>query len=135
MATWEWSKDVEGAFNQLRDKLVNEPVMLALPDWGKNFVVETDASANGIAGVLSQRDESTGQLRPIDYFSSSLSPSQRNYSAGLLEAWGLVAACRKWSVYLRGSEKVELITDHNPLLWLRNQQDPRHTFARWILED
>ena len=49
VATWEWFKYVEGAFNQSRDKLVNEPVMLALPDWGKNFLVETDASSNGIA--------------------------------------------------------------------------------------
>ena len=65
--------------------------------------------------MLSQRDKSNGQFRPIDYFSSSLSPAQRNYSAGQLEAWALVAACRKWSVHLRGSGKVELITDHNPL--------------------
>ena len=97
---------------------------------GKTYLV------NGIARVLSQKNEHTGHLRPIDYFSSSLSPAQRNYSAGQLEAWALGngTSCRKWNVYLRGSEKVELITDHNPLLWLRNQRDPRHTFARWILE-
>ena len=133
-ATWEWSVDIEGTFRKLRDKLVKEPVMLAFPNWERNFTVETDASVRGIAGVLSQKDKHTGQLRPIDYFSSSLSPAQRNYSAGQLEAWALVAACRKWNVYLRGSEKVELITDHNPLRWLRKQRDPRHTFARWILE-
>ena len=77
--------------------------MLAFPNWERKFTVETDASVNGIAGVLSQKDEHTGHLRPIDYFSSSLSPAQRNYSAGQLEAWVLVAACRKWKVYLRGS--------------------------------
>ena len=90
--------------------------------------------SRAVAAVLSQRDESTGHLRPIEYFSSSLTQSQRNYSAGQLETWALVAACRKWSVYLRGSDKVELITDHNPLSWLRKQQDPRRTFARWIME-
>ena len=128
-AIWEWSVDIEGTFRKLRDKLVKEPVTLAFPNWERNFTVETDASVRGIAGVLSQKDKRTGQLRPIDYFSSSLSPAQRNYSAGQLEAWALVAACRKWNVYLRGSEKVELITDHNPLRWLRKQRDPRHTFA------
>ena len=46
----------------------------------------------------------------------------------------MVAACGKWSVLLRGSEKVELNTDHNPLRWLRNQRDPRRTYARWIME-
>ena len=35
---------------------------------------------------------------------------------------------------MRASGTVELITDHNPLKWLRQQRDPRHTFARWILE-
>ena len=132
--TWNWSQESEEAFNCLRDKLISEPVLLSFPNWNRSFTVETDASRTGIAAVLSQRDESTGHLRPIEYFSSSLTQAQGNYSAGQLEAWGLVAACRKWSVYLRGSDKVELITDHNPLRWLRSQPDPRRTFSRWIME-
>ena len=133
-APWDWSRDSEAAFDCLRNKLVKEPVLLTFPDWSKDFVVETDASTNAVAAVLSQRDESNGHLRPIEYFSSSLTLAQRNYSAGQLEAWALVAACRKWNVYLKGSDKVELVTDHNPLCWLRSQRDPRRTFARWILE-
>ena len=73
-------------------------------------------------------------MHPIDYFSSSLSGAQRNYSAGQLEAWALVSACRKWQTYLGARGEVDLITDHCPLKWLRNQKDPRRTFARWILE-
>ena len=34
---------------------------------------------------------------------------------------------------LKGSDKVELIQDHNPLRWLCNQRDPWRTL-RWILE-
>ena len=83
---------------------------------------------------MSQRNDKTGKLHPIDFFSSSLSPSQRNYSAGQLETWGLVEAVRKWNTYLRAAPTVELITDHNPLHWLREQKDPRHTYARWLLE-
>ena len=45
-----------------------------------------------------------------------------------------MAACRKWRTYLRATGEVELITDHCPLRWLRNQKDPRKTFARWIIE-
>ena len=80
-----------------------------------------------MAGVLSQRNDIV-DLQPIDFFSSSLSASQRNYSAGQLEAWALIAAVRKWRVYLRPAPKVEIITDHNPLRWLREQRDPRHTY-------
>ena len=133
-ALWEWSQERETAFKTLREKLVKEPVMLRFPNWSRNFTVETDASCSGVAGLLSQRDGTNGEFRPIDYFSSSPTPSQINYSAGQLEAWTMVAACRKCSVYLRGSEKVELITYHNPLRWLRYQRDPRRTYARWIME-
>ena len=68
------------------------------------------------------------------YFSSALSSAQRNYSAGQVEAWALVAAIRKWRIYLRAAEEVILLTDRNPLRWLRSQSDPRHTFERWIIE-
>lgn len=68
-------------------RLVREPVIpLAHPKWDKEFNVEADASSTGIVAVLSQLGERTGKLRPIQFFSSVLSSSQKNYSAGQLEA-------------------------------------------------
>ena len=131
---WKWTQKCEEAFSKLRLSLIEEPITLAFPDWKKEFIVETDASSTGVAGVLSQRVCGTERLHPIDFFSSSLSPSQRNYSAGQLEAWAIVAAVRKWNMYLRAGSKVELVTDHNPLRWMRQQKDPKHTYARWLLE-
>ena len=55
--------------------------MLAFPDWKKTFVIEADASSKAVAAILSQRDEITSQLHPIDLFSSSLSKAQENYCA------------------------------------------------------
>ncbi|KAI6650043.1 Transposon Ty3-G Gag-Pol polyprotein [Oopsacas minuta] len=133
-ANWVWSNKCENAFDSLRHKLIQEPILLAFPAWKEKFVIEADASTTAVAAVLSQRNAETGQLHPVDYFSSSLSGAQRNYSAGQLEAWALVSACRKWRTYLGARGEVELITDHCPLKWLRNQKDPRRTFARWILE-
>ena len=133
-AEWEWSKRCEQAFEVLRQKFTQEPMILVFPDWGVNFTIEAGASARGVAAVLSQRDRVDVRLRPVDFFSSSLSAAQGNYSAGQLEAWALIAACRKWRTYLRATGEVELITDHCPLKWLRNQKDTRRTFARWILE-
>ena len=83
---------------------------------------------------MSQRDETSGRLRLINFFSFALSSSQRNYSAGQLEAWALVAATRKWELYLKSAPELILVTDHNHLQRLRKQRDPRHTFARWLLE-
>ena len=96
--------------------------------------MEADASSKGIAAVLSQKDEYTGGLQPISYFSSGLIESQRHYSASQLEAWALVAASRKWDLYLKAAPRVNLITDHCPLQWLRGQRDPRHHFSRWLME-
>ena len=133
-ARWDWSEGCQNAFANLRKKLTDEPVCLAFPAWDKGIYIEADASAEGVAAVLSQRDDRTDQLRPISFFSSALSSAQKNYSAGQLEAWALVAATRKWGLYLKSAPEVTLITDHNPLQWLRKQKDPRHTFARWLME-
>ena len=131
---WVWSEACELAFNELRDKLISEPVKLAFPRWGEVIYIETDANRKGVAAVLSQKDQTTGILQPISYFSTALSASQENYSAGQLEAWALVAASRKFELYLRTAPQVHLITDHCPLQWLRNQNDPRHTYSRWLME-
>ena len=35
---------------------------------------------------------------------------------------------------MNAAPQVILVSDHNPLTWLRRQQDPRRKFARWIAE-
>ena len=90
-------------------------------------MIETESKANESLPDLNR-------LHPIDFFSSALSNAQRNYSAGQLEAWALMSACRKWTNYSGARGEVELITDHSPLKWLKNQKYPRRTYARWILE-
>ena len=131
-ARWEWTQIHEDAFNDLRSALTGRP-LLAFPQWTRPFWVEVDGSASGVGGILSQVDEG-GARRPVAYFSSALGKAQSNYSASELECWALVAAVRKWSKYLQAAAKVVLLTDHNPLTWLRKQRDPRHKFARWLME-
>ena len=134
---WNWNEECQTTFEELRARLTNEPVTLAHPAHpacNSEFYVEADASLVGLASVLSQLDEETGKLRPIQYFSSSLSPSQKNYSAGQLEAWAVVASTRKWSVYLKGATGITFLTDHCPLQWLKQQRDPKRTYARWLME-
>ncbi|GJX20245.1 putative ribonuclease H-like domain-containing protein, partial [Tanacetum coccineum] len=52
--TFDWGEEQENAFQTLKDKLCNAPV-LALPDGPEDFVVYCDASGLGLGCVLMQR--------------------------------------------------------------------------------
>ncbi|GKD78250.1 putative reverse transcriptase domain-containing protein [Tanacetum coccineum] len=56
--TFDWGEEQENAFQTLKDKLCNAPV-LALTDGPKDFVVYCDASGLGLGCVLMQRDLET----------------------------------------------------------------------------
>ncbi|GJT76351.1 putative reverse transcriptase domain-containing protein [Tanacetum coccineum] len=62
--TFDWGEEQENAFQTLKDKLCNAPV-LALSDGPKDFVVYCDASGLGLGCVLMQR----GKRRWIELFS------------------------------------------------------------------
>ena len=100
------------------------------PDWSKPFYIKADACDIPVGGTLSQLNNSVGVLQPIGYYSWTLDVHQRNYSLEECECGSLVKASRKW----RTASKVILITEYNPLEWLRVQKDPRGKFARWLIE-
>jgi hypothetical protein len=69
---FRWGAAQDQAFHTLIDKLTHAP-LLHLPDFGKIFELECDASGIGIGGVLLQE----GKL--IAYFSEKLSGPSLNY--------------------------------------------------------
>ena len=79
--------------------------VLGYPDFNRQFMLETDASLQGLGAVLSQQDV-TGKLHVIAYASQSLHPSERsmhNYSPAKLELLVLKwAVMEKFCNYLLG---------------------------------
>lgn len=71
-------KEPQESFRALKEILQSRTI-LHFPDPNKKFYVATDASLYGIAGVLFQKDD-IGRRKHISFISSSLSPTQRNWS-------------------------------------------------------
>ena len=68
----------------MKDHLISTPV-LSYPDFGKGFVLHTDASGDGLGAVLEQVQED-GRSHPVAYASRSLTKAECNYGVTELEA-------------------------------------------------
>ncbi|GJP59963.1 hypothetical protein CLOP_g17017 [Closterium sp. NIES-67] len=71
-SAWEWTRQCQEAFDKVKTKLTNAPV-LVLPDPSKPYEVVTDASTVGIGAVLLQEG------RPVAFESRKLSPAEQRY--------------------------------------------------------
>ena len=99
---------------------------LAFPDFGKEFVLETDASKAGLGAVLSQQQED--MLRPIAYASRSLQTHEQSYGVTEMEALAVVWAIKHFRSYIYGNH-CKVITDHEGSLL--NTPQPSGKLARW----
>ncbi|GJW44342.1 putative reverse transcriptase domain-containing protein [Tanacetum coccineum] len=82
-----WGEDQESAFQLLKQKLCEAPI-LALPKGNDDFVVYCDASHQGLGAVLMQRE------KVIAYASRQLKPHEENYTTHDLELGAVVFALK-----------------------------------------
>ncbi|XP_058742330.1 uncharacterized protein LOC131614797 [Vicia villosa] len=113
-----WSTEAAAAFTELKQKMTDMPV-LALPDFSKQFIIETDASGVGIGAVLSQ------ESHPIAFFSKKMCPRMQASSVYVREMFAVTEAVKKWRQYLIG-QKFHIYTDQKSLrnLLLQRIQTP-----------
>ena len=123
-----WTAKCQGAFDKLRNLLTSAPV-LAYPDFGVPFILETDASGNGLGAVLAQRQDD-GLVRPIAYASRSLQEHEKRYGVTELEGLGVVWALKHFRPYLYG-QQCDIYTDYEALKSLLNSPQPSGKLARW----
>ena len=78
-----WNEAAQQAFEELKNAMVQAP-MLGMPNFEKEFTVETDACGNGIGAVVQQ------DVHPLAYLSKSLSPKHQVLSIGCYFGFGEV---------------------------------------------
>ena len=133
---WLWTDECENAVLKFKEALTSAPV-LCMPDYTKQFIVQTDASLIGIGAVLSQRfgSEDGGRIRdqPVAYVSRTLKNYEKNYSATELELLAVIWSLKKFRHYILGSRFL-LQTDHIALASIRNTKEVYSgRLARWVL--
>jgi phospholipid-translocating ATPase len=100
---------VEAAFQALKGTFFAASI-LADPQPGERFIVDTDASNFGIGGVLSQIQDG----------------EEQNYCVTKRDLFAMVRTLEHFHSYLYG-QQFHLRTDHSSLTWLMEGQT-----ARWI---
>ena len=125
---YQWCGRCEEAFTRLKQALTNAPV-LAYPCFEDSFLLETDASGEGLGAVLSQR-QNDKTIRPIAYASRTLQSHVRNYGISELEGLGVLWAVKHFRHYLYG-HYCTVYTDHEALKSLLHTPHPSGKLARW----
>ncbi|KAK1422205.1 hypothetical protein QVD17_25165 [Tagetes erecta] len=119
-----WSKEQEQAFQTLKEKLTQAPV-LSLLEGTDDLIVYSDASYLGLGCVLMQRG------KVIAYASRQLKPNEVNYPTHDLELAAVVFALKTWRHYLYGVKCI-IYSDHKSLKYFFDQKDLNMRQRRWL---
>lgn len=94
-----WTSEHEATFQALKAALISAPV-LALPDFTKTFVIETDTSDKGVGTVLMEEGH------PLAFISKALGPRNQAFSTYEKEALAIMIVVDHWRQYLHHGEFV-----------------------------
>nr|GEZ84418.1 reverse transcriptase domain-containing protein [Tanacetum cinerariifolium] len=124
-----FSKDCIKAFQTLKKKLTEAPILIAL-NWDLQFELMCDASNFAIGAVLGQRHEK--HFKPIHYASKTMTDAESNYTMTEKEMLAVVYAFEKvWSYLIMNKSIVH--TDHSALKYLFTKKAAKARLLQWVL--
>ncbi|CAM4953207.1 unnamed protein product [Rotaria socialis] len=118
------------AYNQLK-QLLTADLVLRLPNNRFPFKVQTDASDEGIGGVLLQTYPEGD--KPVAYISKKFTRAQRKWSPMEQECYAFICSLDKWHSYLSGIKFI-WETDHKALTQLNQKAQLNKRCERWRLK-
>ena len=121
---FEWSEKCQASFEKLK-AFLTEASVLTQPTYGKEYMIFSDASLNGLGCVLMQK----GKVGAYDL--RQLKPHEKNYPKHDLELVSIVFALKIWRHYLYG-ENCFIYTDHKSLKYLPSQRELNLRQRRWM---
>ena len=101
---FKWTEEQEAAFLRIKE-IICADVMLAFPQFGKKFILHTDASKFQLGAVIMQDD------KPIAFYSRKLTETQQKYTVGEIELLSVVETLKEFRNILFGQD-IEIHTDH-----------------------
>ena len=125
------------AFDHLKAACLQAPI-LAFPDFGKPFLLETDASSKGLGAVLSHK-QSDGQYHPIAYASCIMTEMEWRYHSNKQEflalKWAVTEQFHKYlSPYGKNRNEFIVQTDNNPLTYIFSSANLDAAGQRWVAQ-
>ena len=124
------SEDTLEAFQALKQACMSTPVF-AFADYTKDFLLETDASKEGLGVVLSQK-QADGWYHLVTYGSQSLTSHEKNYHSTKLEflalKWAIMEHFKEYLLY----QPFLVGTDNNPLTYIMTTPNLDATGHQWV---
>jgi hypothetical protein len=125
----KWTENEQKAFVKLKDLVTQEPI-LRIPDFNKTFFLQTDASDQGVGGVLLQ--EWNGIKCPVAFFSKKFLEQHKRYAIIEKECLAIIWSIQRFEIYLYGREFI-LETDHSALTFIDQVKVKNNRVMRWAL--
>ncbi len=126
---FQWSPAAQVAFETLKQHLISHPILI-YPNFEKPFRLDVDACGVGLGAVLSQ--EVDGKEHVVAYSSRVLNDCETRYPITEKEGLALFSGVKSFKHYLHGRPFV-LVSDHDPLKYLRTAKDFSDRIWRWVL--
>ena len=113
-----WGVEQQKAFDKLRRIMISSPA-LAYPDMKLEYILDTDASLDGVGAVLPQVQG--GKEMAIVYYNKTFSAAEKDYCVICRELLAIVLATKRFRPYLYG-RKYHLRTDFASLQWIYKKE-------------